>query len=148
MEGLKILVWLLLIELGSSENSLSEPCSDGSTDIEEVHRWWFDEMSVKKPVRCKTPEDWKFKKDENYHLATRIVTTLKTSAPIRSYRCHQSAGELSIKYRFTGKIENGILTGPGKLVFDGPDISQSHEACLNVVGFQVSSKGNLLSLVY
>ena len=133
MVVLKLFLLLVFITNGFSEKS----CSDESVDVEEIHRWWFDEMSVKKPVKCKMPEDWKFKKDQNYEIATQIVAALNNRVPVRSYPCNKPNGELSIKFRFTGKIENGILTGPGKLIFDGKDISYSDEACLIVVQFGV-----------
>ena len=139
---LKTFVFLFLLAIGSSDENLAEPCFDESVsaDVREIHRWWFDQMSVKKNIKCEAPKGWMFRPDKNYFKVTKIVTSLENRVPARSYRCNKSGRELSIKFRFTGKIENGVLTGPGKLVFNGKDISSSDEACLSVAKIKVSNQ--------
>ena len=135
-------VFLFLLAIGSSDKNSVEPCfgESVSADVGEIHRWWFDQMSVKKPIKCETPKGWKFRPDKNYYKVTKIVSSLENRVPVRSYRCNKSDRELSIKFRFTGKIENGVLTGPGKLVFDGKDIFSSDEACLSVARIKVRNQ--------
>ena len=94
--------------------------------LSTVDKWWNEQMSIKKPLKCKEtfvekniPED--------------ILSVFDPRFPILSYPCSKLTDENSIKFHFHGEIVDGLLTGPGKLTLSGPGLTASKEACLKVV---------------
>jgi hypothetical protein len=101
--------------------------------LSKVDKWWNEEMSIKKPLKCKDtlaeqtiPED--------------ILSILNPKTPILSYPCLKLKDENSIKFHFHGKIIDGLLTGPGKLTLSGPGLTSSKDACLKVSYIMVRNK--------
>jgi hypothetical protein len=93
--------------------------------LSTVEKWWNEEMSIKKPLKCKeTFPQQKIPED--------ILSIFNPRIPILSYPCFKLKDENSIKFHFYGKIIDGLLTGPGKLTLSGPGLTSSKEACLKV----------------
>ncbi len=104
--------------------------------LSTVNKWWNKEMSTKKPLKCKET----FVKEK---IPEHILSIFDLRTPILSYPCLKLTDENSIKFHFHGKIVDGYLTGPGKLILSGPDLTASKEACLKVVPVMVRNKNPL-----
>jgi hypothetical protein len=130
MFAFKFFVLFLVAASESFESEISTSCSDEVNHWQQLNQWWNEEMSVKKPIKCQTPQNWKFQKNEN--MAKKILPIFNDRILVKSYPCQKLSDETSIKFLFSGKIEEGILTGPGRLILSGKGIQDSNEACLRV----------------
>ena len=132
MSTFKILLFFLIVISESIENENKVPCLGENDNIQQLNHWWNEEMSVKKPIQCQAPKRWNIQKDKSDPLTRKIMSIFNDRIPVKSYPCEKLTDETSIKYMFTGKVEDGVLTGPGKLFLAGNKIHVSNEACLRV----------------
>jgi hypothetical protein len=130
MIAFKFFVLFLVSVSESFESEINASCSDEVNHWQQLYSWWNDEMSIKKPIKCRAPQNWNFQKNEK--MAKKILPIFNDQILVRSYPCQQLIDETSIKFLFTGKTEDGVLTGPGRLILSGKGIQDSNEACLRV----------------
>jgi len=130
MFAFQIFVLFLVGVSESFESEISASCSDEVNHWQQLYSWWNDEMSIKKPIKCRAPQNWNFQKNEK--MVKKILPIFNDRILVRSYPCQQLIDETSIKFLFTGKTEDGVLTGPGRLILSGKGIQDSNEACLRV----------------
>ena len=118
-----------------------DPQCQAKIEIKEtIEKWWHEEMSLKKPLKCKIPKSIKVPEK-----AKKLLNIFRDRVPVKSYLCNQLKDETSIKFHFRGKISAGILTGSGKLTLTGPGLSDSNEACLKVSNVMVTRILNICS---
>ena len=132
MSTFKILLFFLIVISESIENENNVPCLGENDNIQQLNQWWNEEMSVKKPIQCQAPKRWNIQKDKSDPQTRKIMSIFNDRIPVKSYPCEKLTDETSIKYMFTGKVEDGVLTGPGKLFLTGNQIRDSNEACLRI----------------
>jgi hypothetical protein len=68
--------------------------------------------------------------------------------PVISYPCRKLDDEASGPFRFTGKVVDGVLSGPGKLFLTGNGLATSNEVCLHVGRVLVRAMDYLLPRLY
>ncbi len=137
MSKFKIFCFILVVIFELTETDMNVPCIEESGHLRQLNRWWNEEMARVKPIKCRAPKNWLFQEDKYDQL----LTIIKDRIPVKSYPCQKFLDETSIKYRFTAKIEDGILTGPGKLFLAGIGIKDSMEACLSIAPIKVLKIG-------
>ena len=94
-----ILLLTFSIDFSISQNNVNK--SDFTILIAEVRKFW-NEMSVQKPVKCEMPGHLS-------ELDSPVFNFFSGFVPVQSYPCDKFKDETSIKFKFHGKIENGLL---------------------------------------
>ena len=127
---IKIVIFVLLIGIVSCTSEVDDSCSKDAENLQNLQKWWNEDLSLKKPLKCRAPNF--VLSDVNDYSAKELMSLFHDRVPIVSYPCKTLTDEWSIKFKYSGKIEAGTLTGPGRLFLAGNGIQDSNEACLKV----------------
>jgi hypothetical protein len=109
----KIVLCLVLFIIVSVATTVPEFCTLSDSEIptcsknEEIFKTldWWEKMSVKKPIQCKTPKHW--------ILQSPLLKLFSKQMPVVSLKCKHN--QTPTKYSFKGQIKDGRLEGLGKL---------------------------------
>jgi hypothetical protein len=106
----------------SSETESSLCANIKNAETSRIEDWW-QEMSIQKPIKCKTPKKW-------IHESP-LLKLFSKQMPVVSYPCRTD--ETPLRYSFKGQVKEGRLDGLGKLKLGSKVLDVGNEdTCLKV----------------